>query len=519
MTWQMASFGLLVIALTAGFTWYERAHPTAKVLALVATLAALAALGRVAFAPLPNVKPTTDIVLLSGYVLGAAPGFVVGAVAALASNFFFGQGPYTPWQMAGWGAVGVFGALLAAGFGRDLGRWPLAVACGLAGLAYGVWMDVHLWVMYTGHTLGELGVLSARSVPFNVAHVAGNVVFCVAFGPVLVRALRRFRDRFEITWRPLPAASAALAALVLVLVPAAPADAADRWVTRGASYLKQAQTRDGGFAEARGRRASNAIHSGWAVIGLAAARRDPGRAAARYLRRQAARVRDVGDMERTILALRAAGLPTRELAVRLERRRARNGSWESLVNRTAFGVMALRAAGRRVPERTLRWLRAQQNGDGGWGVGGRGSASGIDDTSAVVMALGRGGEEVDRAVRWLAARQAPDGGFPLAPGAPSNAQSTSFVVQALVAAGRDPDEIERDGSRTPIEYLRSLQAPDGSIRYSRTSRQTPTWVTAQAVAALARKPLPVRPVRRTRAKPVKPTGLRVFVAAMLGALL
>jgi Prenyltransferase and squalene oxidase repeat len=518
MTWQMASFSVLIIALAAGFAWYERAQPTAKVLALVATLAALAALGRVAFAPLPNIKPTTDIVLLSGYVLGAAPGFVVGAVAALASNFFFGQGPYTPWQMAGWGAVGVFGALLARGLGRDLGRWSLAAACGLAGLAYGMWMDVHLWVMYTGHSLGELGVLAARSVPFNVAHVAGNVAFCLAFGPVLVRSLRRFRDRFEITWRPAPVAGAALAAVVVLAV-AAPAQAADRWVTRGASYLKQAQARDGGFADARGRRASDPIHSGWAVIGLAAARRDPGRAAGRYLRRQAARVRDVGDMERTILALRAAGQPTRTLALRLERRRSRNGSWESLVNRTAFGVMALRAAGRRVPAATTRWLRSQQNADGGWGVGGKGSASGIDDTATVVMALGRGGDEVDRAVRWLVARQAADGGFPLAPGAPSNAQSTSFVIQALVAAGRDPAGVTRDGSRTPVEYLRSLQAADGSVRYSRTSRQTPTWVTAQAVAALARKALPVRPVRRARAKAAKATGLHAFVAAMLGALL
>jgi prenyltransferase beta subunit len=517
-TWQMASFAVLVLALAAGFTWYERAHPTAKVLALVATLAALAALGRVAFAPLPNVKPTTDIVLLSGYVLGAAPGFVVGAIAALASNFFFGQGPYTPWQMVGWGAAGVFGALLAAGFGRHLGRWPLAVACGLAGLAYGVWMDVHLWVMYTGHSLDELGVLSARSVPFNIAHAAGNVVFCVAFGPVLVRALTRFRDRFEVTWRPLPAAGAVLAALVVVSLVSAPAaDAADRWVTRGASYLKQAQTRDGGFAEARGQRASNPIYSGWTVIALASARRDTGTAAARYLRRQAARVRDVGDMERTILALRAAGQPTRTLALRLERRRARNGSWEDLVNRTAFGVMALRAASRPIPPATVRWLHAQQNDDGGWGVTG-GAPSGIDDTATVVMAL-RSGEQVDRAVRWLEARQAPDGGFPLAPGAPSNAQSTAFAVQALIAAGRDPDTVKRDGSRSPLEYLRSLQAPDGSIRYSRTSRQAPTWVTAQAVAALARKPLPVRPVTRPQAKGSKATGLQAFVAAMLGALL
>src|ERR671916_2142615 len=114
MTWILASSLLLGAALVAGFAWYERTHPTTRVLALVATLAALAALGRVAFAPLPNVKPTTDIVLFAGYALGGAPGFVVGAVAALASNFFFGQGPWTPWQMVGWGGVGLLGAGLAA---------------------------------------------------------------------------------------------------------------------------------------------------------------------------------------------------------------------------------------------------------------------------------------------------------------------------------------------------------------------------------------------------------------------
>ena len=68
MSWVAASLLVLGLALAAGFAWYERTHPTSRVLALVATLAALAALGRIAFAPLPNVKPTTDIVLLTGYV-------------------------------------------------------------------------------------------------------------------------------------------------------------------------------------------------------------------------------------------------------------------------------------------------------------------------------------------------------------------------------------------------------------------------------------------------------------------
>ena len=104
MSWQVASFAVLGLVLVAGFGWYERAQPSSRVLALVATLAALAALGRVAFAPLPNVKPTSDIVLLSGFALGGAPGFAVGAIAALASNLVFGQGPWTPWQMAALGA-------------------------------------------------------------------------------------------------------------------------------------------------------------------------------------------------------------------------------------------------------------------------------------------------------------------------------------------------------------------------------------------------------------------------------
>src|SRR5947209_20582162 len=113
MSWQLAAFAVLGLALAGGFAWYERTRPDSRIVALVGVLAAFAALGRIAFAPLPNVKPTTDIVLIAGYALGGAPGFVVGALAGLTSNFFFGQGPWTPWQMAAWGATGMIGAGLA----------------------------------------------------------------------------------------------------------------------------------------------------------------------------------------------------------------------------------------------------------------------------------------------------------------------------------------------------------------------------------------------------------------------
>jgi energy-coupling factor transport system substrate-specific component len=202
-SWQVASFALLGLVLVAGFAWYERTHPSSKTLALVATLAALAALGRVAFAPLPNVKPMTDVVLLSGFVLGGPPGFAVGAVGALASNLVFGQGPWTPWQMAAWGLVGILGAALGRASGRHLGRWPLALACGFAGLLFGVILDFSTWITFTDErTLGQLAAIQVSSLGFNVAHAAGNVVFCLAFGPALVRVLVRFRARLEVDWVP-----------------------------------------------------------------------------------------------------------------------------------------------------------------------------------------------------------------------------------------------------------------------------------------------------------------------------
>ncbi len=519
MTWQLASFAVLALALLAGFAWYERARPSAKVLALVATLAALAALGRVAFAPLPSVKPTTDIVLIAGYVLGGAPGFVVGAVGALASNVFFGQGPFTPWQMVAWGGVGLFGALLARVFGRDLGRWPLAAACALAGLAYGAFLDLHLWVLYAGqHTWAEYVVIGGRGVPFNLAHAGGNLVFYLAFGPLLVRSLQRYRDRLEVDWRPLPAgAGAGAAGAILVLAIAlgalgagSDARAAGSAQSKAITYLAKAQNADGGFGPDRGR-ASSQLHTSWAVLGLAAAGRDPtrvrrnGRSPVDYIVRGIGQIRAAGDVQRTILALAAAGrspraVGGRDLVAELVRKRRPDGSFGGLVNQTAFSVLALRAAGRTASDRTIRaaagFIASQHNADGGYNFAGKGGRSGIDDTAAALQALVAAGKRrtttARRAAAFLVARQNPDGGMPLEPGDDSNAQSTAWAIQGLVAAGRDPDRVHRGGSRSPLAYLRSLQSASGAVRYSRTAVQSPVWVTAQALTGLARRPFPIR---------------------------
>ena len=509
MSWEAAAFVLLALALVAGFGWYERDRPPARVLALVAALAALAVVGRLAFAAIPNVKPTTDIVLFAGYALGGAAGFAVGAVTAVVSNIFLSQGPWTAWQMAGWGAVGVGGALLARVMGgREPNRFVLATVCASAGLAFGAWMDVYQWTLAARQDLATYAAVAGTSLPYNLAHAIGNFLFCLLIGPAFVRALRRYRRRLEVRWEAAGVGVAAVLVALAVAGTAVPkADAAASTTDRAVRYLVRAQNPDGGFGSAPGQR-SSPLFTGWAGLGLGAAGRNPrdvrrrgGRSIAAYVERQSRTLRDIGEIERTILLLKAAGLSPRgfggrDLVAQVERRRRPDGSIAGYVSYSAFGILALRAAGESAGRSTVAWLVRAQNADGGFGVA-PSSVSDSDMTGAVLQALAVTGrarsEAARRAVAYLRANQGADGGFAQMQGRSPNAQSTAYAIQGLVAVGAADRAVRRG-----ISYLARLQRRDGSIAYSGTSRQTPVWVTAQALAALRREPLPPATVPRER---------------------
>ena len=523
MSWQLAAYGLLFVALVAGFAWYERTRPDARVVALVATLAALAALGRIAFAALPNVKPTTDIVLISGYALGAGPGFAVGAVAGLTSNFFFGQGPWTPWQMAGWGATGVIGAGLAALTGRRVNRWTLALVCTVAGFGFTVLQDVGDWVTYSDHSLPQLGVYVGQGLGFDAVHAAGCLVFALAFGPGLARSVARFATRIDVTWlAPGPAVIPVVVGVALAgwLAGETRSPAAAQAASSPLSYLLAAQNSDGGFGAGPGQ-GSSQLYSGWAALGLAAAGINPqdashgGASLASYLASGATTRTDPGSLERTILAARASGESATSfgglnLVAALQRDIGRNGSVSDQTNWTAFAVLALRAAGASPPGRAVHWLIRQQDGDGGFNFSTAGGESDVDDTGAVLEALaGIPGSTASttrsRAVRYIGSKQNRDGGFPATAGASSNAQSTAWAIQGLIASGADPTALHHRGAPSPLDYLGSLQAPDGHIRYSKSSDETPVWVTAEAIMALDGKPLPIAAPARRQAPSTAPT--------------
>jgi energy-coupling factor transport system substrate-specific component len=521
MSWELTSFLILGAVLIAGFAWYERSRPPSQVVALVAALAALAIAGRIAFAAFPNVKPTTDIVIFAGYALGGAPGFAVGALAALVSNLWFGQGPWTPWQMAGWGLCGILGAALALG-GRNVGRLGLAATCGFAGIAYGALLNFSLMATYGGDlSLERFGVLEARAIPFDLAHAAGNVALALIAGPALVRMLSRFRERFEWGRGDGPAAPPAggralrpalrgggIAVLLLValaLGALAPARAGASEVSRGADWLASAQNRDGGFGSSP-EDDSGAEMTAWAMLGLEAAGRNPfdvskrGHTPVDFLRGALDEITSPGDLARTILALEGAGVDPREFAgvnfvSRLLARRRDNGSYEGWPNSTAFAVIALRAAGATGGlEKSLSWLHDVQNEDGGWGDV-PGSPSTADGTGAVMQALSPGSKAAQRGLSYLRQAQRPGGGFPLGGNSAVNTQSTAWAIQGILAAGGDPDSFRRGGTSAP-EYLSHRQQQDGHYRYSKESDQTPVWVTSYGVMAAADQGFPVPPPPR-----------------------
>jgi hypothetical protein len=142
---------------------------------------------------------------------------------------------------------------------------------------------------------------------------------------------------------------------------------------------------------------------------------------------------------------------------------------------------------------TIAWLTRQQDSDGGFNFATKGGASDVDDTGAALEALaGTGDGGIARAVAFVSRQQNRDGGFPSQPGGASNAQSTAWAIQGLIASGASLSSLSR-----PLGYLRSLIGTNGAIDYSKGISETPIWVTAEAMMALAGKPLPLAPPTAT----------------------
>lgn len=188
------SFLIILLSFLPFLLRFERRERGAEEILLLAILASVAAVGRVPFAALPSVQPTTFVIMMTGIVFGGESGFIVGATAALVSNLFLGQGPYTPWQMFAWGLLGLLSGVLF----RSPSSRRMPLLC-LAGFVYGFLFG---WIMDTWFVLAGFGdaesylAAYAASTLFNLNHSICNVVFLLLFYQPFYRVLERVKVKY-----------------------------------------------------------------------------------------------------------------------------------------------------------------------------------------------------------------------------------------------------------------------------------------------------------------------------------
>jgi hypothetical protein len=246
-----------------------------------------------------------------------------------------------------------------------------------------------------------------------------------------------------------------------------------------AAFLQGRQGADGGFAEPGGTQTPGL--TAWAAIGLVATGASTGKAHD-FLVAHEPQLASATDVELAVVAEAVTGGASPALMARLRAFVQPSGRIGPALNSTAWGIIALRQAGRTAPPESGRYLAAHQARSGGfaWVEGG---APDSNTTAAAVEALGRGAA-TKRALAYLRRLEGRDGGFALSPGRGSDAQSTAWAIQAFLAAGQK-------APARAVAYLARLRRPDGSYGYSARYATTPVWVTAQVLPALAGKPLPL----------------------------
>lgn len=196
----LVSFVIAVLSLVPFFVAFERGDNTVRELVALAVMTAISVVGRLIFAPIPGFKPVTAVVVITGMYFGAEAGFVTGAMSALISNIFYGQGPWTPFQMFAWGIGGFLSGLIF--YNKKLGKAavPLIVIAGIvAGALYSAIMDIWTTVSITGDFTCQ-GYLAAvvTSLTFTAEYAISNVIFLLILYKPMDRRLSRIKLKFGI---------------------------------------------------------------------------------------------------------------------------------------------------------------------------------------------------------------------------------------------------------------------------------------------------------------------------------
>ncbi len=316
------------------------------------------------------------------------------------------------------------------------------------------------------------------------------------------------------------------AAIFAASAAAAPNPANQASLDRTVRFLQEAQNADGGFGGSSGA-ASGSMYSAWVALALAAAginprdQKKPGGSdvhaylVSHYLdgvvESDCQPAVCTTTLERELMVVNASGTSPHDfggvdLVGQLLERAGVDGAFPHVpggvpgVNDTIFAVFALAPVREPAAQAPIQpaadWIERQQQDNGGWAWGVDSTRDEVDMTGAAIQALlaaGRGRDaSVEAGLRYLRQAQSPVGGFPEYPGnAEANVASTAWAVQAIWAAGENPETWRTATGAEPLSYMESLQEPDGHVRWKGEQDLNGIWMTAYVAPALAGQAWPI----------------------------
>lgn len=190
------SITIIVLASIPFFLSFERRKPEPREILIIAVMSAISVAGRALFIVIPGFKPVAAITAITGFSLGAEAGFLTGAISALISNMFFGQGPWTPFQMFMWGIIGFIAGLLGK-TGVMHKKIPLILFGIFAGILFSFGMDIWGTMSLYGVFGLEAYIIALTSaIPFTIVYAVSNVVFLLILAKPIREKLERINNKY-----------------------------------------------------------------------------------------------------------------------------------------------------------------------------------------------------------------------------------------------------------------------------------------------------------------------------------
>lgn len=196
--WYYLTCTLVIIeTMLPFFLAFETRKPQARELVTIAVMCALSVASRVVVV-IPNFKPMTAIIMITGIALGPEAGFMTGAIGAFASNFFFSQGPWTPWQMMAYG----FGGFLAGVLFHKKYKLRNPVLLAVYGflailLVVGPLLDCcTVFTVSSRITKKYVLAVFAAGVPYNFRHALACGTTMLLFSKPLLSKLDRLKIKY-----------------------------------------------------------------------------------------------------------------------------------------------------------------------------------------------------------------------------------------------------------------------------------------------------------------------------------